>query len=298
MSILPREANCHQGRNSSHQGRNSNFALISNFTPSFRLGAGQARVKCGPNAGFERCQKLTPARIQISPSILRWQQDCSRQSCAGNRIAASQSCAGHRIAPTVLARAQARDGVGPAVELSGLRHIVDAHDEGQAASEERVLRRRSNSWCGRGRCREGRRRCGSPTFPRSCCAAAGRPTSSRASQRARQEGSAGRPVPSQIAAAQVCDGLAGVGATHLQARAPPGKVVLQLSGTAQSFVHLGNEIDDSAAKHVIVISGSASLRGKECSTHSLPTTHVSNSTCRTLLKGGLKVGGNGITIPV
>ena len=37
-----------------------------------------------------------------------------------------------------LGTAQARDGVGPAVELSGLRHVVDAHDEGQAAREERV----------------------------------------------------------------------------------------------------------------------------------------------------------------
>ena len=40
---------------------------------------------------------------------------------------------------TVLARAQACDGVGPAVELPGLRHIVDAQDEGQAAREECVL---------------------------------------------------------------------------------------------------------------------------------------------------------------
>ena len=39
---------------------------------------------------------------------------------------------------TVLARAQACDGVGPAVELPGLGHVVDADDEGQAAREECV----------------------------------------------------------------------------------------------------------------------------------------------------------------
>ena len=37
---------------------------------------------------------------------------------------------------TVLARAQACDGVGPAVELPGLRHV--AQDEGQGAREECV----------------------------------------------------------------------------------------------------------------------------------------------------------------
>ena len=39
---------------------------------------------------------------------------------------------------TILAQAQPRDGAGPAVELPGLRHVVDAHEEGQAAREERV----------------------------------------------------------------------------------------------------------------------------------------------------------------
>ena len=39
---------------------------------------------------------------------------------------------------TVLPRAQACDGVGPAVELPGLGHVVDADDEGQAAREECV----------------------------------------------------------------------------------------------------------------------------------------------------------------
>ena len=43
---------------------------------------------------------------------------------------------------TVLARAQACDGVGPAVELPGLRHVVDADDEGQATREECVLQLR------------------------------------------------------------------------------------------------------------------------------------------------------------
>ena len=38
----------------------------------------------------------------------------------------------------VLARAQPCDGAGPAVELPGLGHIVDAHQEGQTACEERV----------------------------------------------------------------------------------------------------------------------------------------------------------------
>ena len=72
----------------------------------------------------------------LPPSILRWQQDCPRQSCAGNRIAPVQ----HQQLGlgTVLARAQACDGVGPAVELSGLRHVVDAHDEGQAARKKCV----------------------------------------------------------------------------------------------------------------------------------------------------------------
>ena len=67
-------------------------------------------------------------------SILLWQQDCDSHSCAGNRIAPvhyEQLGLG-----TVLARAQACDGVGPAVELPGLLHVVDADDEGQAARKE------------------------------------------------------------------------------------------------------------------------------------------------------------------
>ena len=49
---------------------------------------------------------------------------------------------------TVLAQAQACDGVGPAVELPGLRHVVNADDEGQATREECVLQLRvkARSW--------------------------------------------------------------------------------------------------------------------------------------------------------
>ena len=105
-----------------------------------------------------------------------WQQDCSTQSCCGNRIAlvnpavatglplsillwqqdcSPHSCAGNRIAPvhyeqlglgTVLPRAQACDGVGPAVELPGLRHVVDADDKGQATREECVSQLRVKDW--------------------------------------------------------------------------------------------------------------------------------------------------------
>ena len=35
----------------------------------------------------------------------------------------------------VLARTQPCDGAGPAVELPGLRHVIDAHKEGQAACD-------------------------------------------------------------------------------------------------------------------------------------------------------------------
>ena len=73
--------------------------------------------------------------------------DCPDKLC---QRSATQHCAdilAARIAPvhykqlglgTVLARAQACDGVGPAVELPGLRHVVDADDEGQATREECV----------------------------------------------------------------------------------------------------------------------------------------------------------------
>ena len=110
-------------------------------------------------------------------SILAWQQDCPCQLWRGNSF--PQSCADNRNAPvhheqlglgTVLPRAQACDGVGPAVELPGLGHVVDADDEGQAARRVRLaapcerpgrgpLSYRSSSCCGRGKCKEGQRRC-------------------------------------------------------------------------------------------------------------------------------------------
>ena len=63
---------------------------------------------------------------------------------------------------TVLARAQGRNGVGPAVELPGLRHVVDAQDE-ERVSELREWKamscpaplHHSSSCCDLGRCREG-----------------------------------------------------------------------------------------------------------------------------------------------
>ena len=84
------------------------------------------------------------------------------QSCAG-----SHSCATHRIAlmhyqqlwlGAVLARAQPCDGAGPAVELPGFRHVIDAHKEGQAACEAPASLRHSSSCCDLGRCREDRHR--------------------------------------------------------------------------------------------------------------------------------------------
>ena len=79
---------------------------------------------------------------------------------------------------------------------------------------------------------------------------AGGPTPGTASQRARQEvpeveapvhpaphqaqqGAQEDRVLPQVAAVQVCDGLEGVDAAHLQARAPGGEVVLQLSRTEE-----------------------------------------------------------------
>ena len=88
------------------------------------------RPWCGPGAGLVRAWQSCVGH-RIAASILRWQQHCF-----------SHSCATHRIAPVhyqqlglgaVLARAQPCDGAGPAVELPGFRHVVDAHKEGQAA---------------------------------------------------------------------------------------------------------------------------------------------------------------------
>ena len=150
-----------------------------------------------------RSQSVFFHHSHAQPSILAWAQDCSLNpgvatgSCCGNRIAPpnpavatglplsilgwaqdcfTHSCADSRIAPvhyeqlglgTVLARAQACDGVGPAVELPGLRHVVDADDEARrvrlAAPCERPgrgpLSYHSSSCCGRGKCKEGQRRC-------------------------------------------------------------------------------------------------------------------------------------------
>ena len=44
----------------------------------------------------------------------------------------------------------------------------------------------------------------------------------------------------QVAAVQVCDGLEGVDAAHLQARTPGGEVVLQLSRTEEGRVKHGD----------------------------------------------------------
>ena len=103
------------------------------------------RRRCGPGAGLVRATVAGAlAEFSVNPalstgllhSILRSAQDCSTQSCGGRRIASMQ----HQQLGlgAVLPRAQGHNGVGPAVELPGLRHVVDAQDEGQAAREERV----------------------------------------------------------------------------------------------------------------------------------------------------------------
>ena len=55
-----------------------------------------------------------------------------------------------------------------------------------------------------------------------------------------QQGAQEDRVSPQVAAVQVCDGLEGVDATHLQARAPGGEVVLQLSRTEEGRVKHGD----------------------------------------------------------
>ena len=72
------------------------------------------------------------AQTGLLLSILLRQQDCFNHSWIAP-VHYKQLGLG-----TVLARAQACDGVGPAVELPGLRHVVDADDEGQATREECV----------------------------------------------------------------------------------------------------------------------------------------------------------------
>ena len=55
-----------------------------------------------------------------------------------------------------------------------------------------------------------------------------------------QQGAQEDRVSPQVAAVQVCDGLEGVDAAHLQARAPGGEVVLQLSRTEEGRVKHGD----------------------------------------------------------
>ena len=55
-----------------------------------------------------------------------------------------------------------------------------------------------------------------------------------------QQGAQEDRVLPQVAAVQVCDRLEGVDAAHLQARAPGGKVVLQLSRTEEGRVKHGD----------------------------------------------------------
>ena len=55
-----------------------------------------------------------------------------------------------------------------------------------------------------------------------------------------QQGAQEDRVLPQVAAAQICDGLEGVNAAHLQARTPGGKVVLQLSRTEEGRVKHGD----------------------------------------------------------
>ena len=148
----------------------------------------------------------------------------------------------------------------------------------------------SSSCCGRGKCKEGQRRCTGapgraervdrpvrlgaarshctaaaadaarcsvpvaagakePHFPENC---SGSPAPGAASLSARQEvpeveelhpaphqAQEDRVLP-QVAVVQVCDGLEGVDATHLQARTPGGKVVPQLSRTEEGRVKHGD----------------------------------------------------------
>ena len=113
--------------------------------------APKVRQRCCPRSIADGVFFSPLTRPAVNPAvatgllhpILLWQQDCSTQSCCGNRIASpnpavatgllhpillwqqdcfTQSCCGNRIAPvhykqlglgTVLARAQACDGVGP-----------------------------------------------------------------------------------------------------------------------------------------------------------------------------------------
>ena len=86
----------------------------------------QAEVGLGPGAGLVGAWCGPGAAL----AILCWAQDCCLNPAAATGLLT------HRIAlmqhqqlwlGAVLARAQPCDGVGPAVELPGLRHVIDAH---------------------------------------------------------------------------------------------------------------------------------------------------------------------------
>ena len=75
----------------SHRGRNSDFALPPRS--EFRLRYFVQKTTAGPAPkvrtvyGSRHLASSGFHHSLASPSILRWQQDCPRQSCAGNRIA-------------------------------------------------------------------------------------------------------------------------------------------------------------------------------------------------------------------
>ena len=135
-----------QGRDSSYRGRISDFGFLPRsdfrlrFLPEKTHHRASAEGRCRPRSIADRVFFSPFTRPSVNPgvgtgmlhSILLWQQDCFNHSCADSRIAPvhyKQLGLG-----TVLARAQACDGV----ELPGLRHVVDADDEGQATREECV----------------------------------------------------------------------------------------------------------------------------------------------------------------
>ena len=112
-------------------------------------GAGLVRAWRGPGAGLVRATAAAP-RVSQRPASRRGAGGVFSQSCRQHRIpstgllhsilrraqdCSTHSCADNRIAP---AARQGHNGVGPAVEPPGLRHVVDAQDKGQAACEERA----------------------------------------------------------------------------------------------------------------------------------------------------------------
>ena len=130
----------------SHRGRNYDFA----FLPK-NQSAPEVRQRGCPRSIADRVF-FHHSHAAVNPgvgtglphSILAWAQDCHTQSWRGNRNAPvhhEQLGLG-----TVLPRAQACDGVGPAVELPGLGHVVDADDEGQAAREECTVTLHGGCW--------------------------------------------------------------------------------------------------------------------------------------------------------